>query len=211
MRLRIAFQLGQDGRARPRPDVDVERMIDESLRIHPHGADHFAELFRTFGIDDQAEADAAAQWYRSNRFHGLNLFPETVSVLEALGQMTLPGGEIVRRPLAIITNGPAEVQRAKIDLLGIDDIVDVVIVSEEFGLAKPRPEIFREAMRRCAVEPDDVVFVGDSPEFDIAGAHGAGLRAIWINRQRLPWDDRTRPPTHEIASLEDLLPLLGRT
>ena len=100
-------------------------------------------------------------------------------------------------------------QRAKIDLLGVGDFVDVIIISEEFGLAKPHPEIFHEALRRCAVEPDDVVFVGDSPEFDIAGAQGAGLRAIWINRQRRPWDHTSRAPVHEIASLEELLPLFG--
>jgi putative hydrolase of the HAD superfamily len=207
-RLRIALQMGRDGGTQPRPGVDIERMIEESVRIHPHGADHFVELLASFGIDDPEGARAGAEWYRRNRFHRLSLFPETVSVLEALGHLTLPGGETVRRPLGIVTNGPTEVQRAKLELLGVEDFVDFAIISEEFGAAKPDPEIFREAVRRCAAEPEDVIFVGDSPEFDIAGARGAGIRQVWVNRRGMPWDHATPAPIHEIASLDELLPLL---
>ena len=49
-------------------------MIAESIRMHPHGADHFAELFARFGIADARRLRTAADWYRNNRFHGLHLF-----------------------------------------------------------------------------------------------------------------------------------------
>ena len=75
-RLRRAFTLAPDGGIQPREAIDLDLMIAESIRMHPHGADHFPELFMRFGIGDAGEAQAAADWYRKNRFHSLRLFPE---------------------------------------------------------------------------------------------------------------------------------------
>ena len=208
-RLRIAFQLDNEGRRRERPNVDIDRMIEESIAIQPHGADHFGDLFARYGIADRSAAESAARWYRTNRFHGLQLFPEAAEVLAALGQITYPNGAIGRRPLGIVTNGPTEVQRAKADLLGIADFVDFIIISEEFGEAKPGPGIFREALWRCGATPADTLFVGDSPEFDIAGATSLGLRTVWVNRRHVDWDHHTPTPAYQIGSLRELLSLLG--
>ena len=51
-RLRRAFTLSHDGGTQSRDGIDLDRMIAESIRMHPHGADHFAELFARFGIAD---------------------------------------------------------------------------------------------------------------------------------------------------------------
>jgi len=111
--------------------------------------------------------------------------------------------------LGIVTNGPAEVQRAKLELLGIEKLVDFVIVSEEFGVAKPEPEIFYEALWRAGVDADEAVFVGDSAEFDIAGAHGAGIAPVWVNRNELKWIESGSPPVRQVRSLDQLPQLLG--
>jgi putative hydrolase of the HAD superfamily len=108
-----------------------------------------------------------------------------------------------------VTNGPAEVQRAKAKLLQIADLVDFVLISEEFGSAKPEPEIFREALRRLRVSERDAIFVGDSLELDIAGAQGAGIRSVWVNRDRIPWEATAPAPSRMIHSLDELLALIG--
>ena len=73
--------------------IDLDRMIAESIRMHPHGADHFEELFVRFGIADARQARAAANWYRKNRFHGLRLFPGVEGVFswcERRVSLTIP-------------------------------------------------------------------------------------------------------------------------
>ena len=115
----------------------------------------------------------------------------------------------VANPIGIVTNGPTEVQHAKLELLGIDRLVDFVLVSEEFGVAKPEPAIFCEALRLAGVQPEEAIFVGDSVEFDMAGAQAAGIPTIWLNRQKLPWTALGPPPTREIWFLSDLPQLLG--
>ena len=143
-------------------------------------------------------AAAAADWYRKNRFHGLRLFPETEAVFATVRSAVSADDAKAARPIGIVTNGPTEVQRAKLDLLGIDRLVDFVLVSEEFGVAKPDPQIFREALRLAGVRPEEAVFVGDSAEFDMAGARAAGIPTVWVNRHQRPWTEPGPPPTRQI-------------
>jgi FMN hydrolase / 5-amino-6-(5-phospho-D-ribitylamino)uracil phosphatase len=208
-RLRRAFTLSPDRGTQISDIADLDRMIAESIQMHPHGADHFEELFARFGITDTARASAAADWYRKHRFHGLRLFPETEAVFSAVRSVVLDDGDRRTRPIGIVTNGPTEVQRAKLQLLGIERLVDFVLVSEEFGVAKPEPEIFREALRLAGVMPEEAVFVGDSAEFDIAGAQAAGIPAVWLNRHQRPWTGPGPAPTRQIHTLSDLPQLLG--
>jgi putative hydrolase of the HAD superfamily len=208
-RLRRAFTLAPERDIQSRDAIDLDRMITESIRMHPHGADHFEELFARFGIADAGAARSAANWYRENRFHGLRLFPEVEAVFSSVRDAVSINEPKAARPIGIVTNGPTEVQRAKLELLGIDRLVDFVLVSEEFGVAKPDPEIFREALRLAGVSPMEAIFVGDSVEFDMAGAHAAGIPTVWVNRQLRPWTEVGPPPTRRIQSLADLLRLLG--
>jgi HAD superfamily hydrolase (TIGR01509 family) len=210
-RLRRAFTLSADGGIRSREPIDLDRVIAESIRMHPHGADHFAELFARFGIGDTGEAKAAADWYRKNRFHSLRLFPEVETVFSRVREAVSHDDPRAVRPIGIVTNGPTEVQYAKLELLGIDRLVDFVLVSEEFGVAKPDPAIFHEALRLAGVRPEEAIFVGDSVEFDMAGARAAGIPTVWLNRQQQPWRDPAPPPTRETRFLAELPHLLGAT
>jgi FMN hydrolase / 5-amino-6-(5-phospho-D-ribitylamino)uracil phosphatase len=201
-RLRIAFSLAMQGQSRDHP-VDLDRLIEDSLAIHPHGTEHFAELFGRHGIGGAEEAEVAAAWYRANRFHGLQLFADAVETLQTVRQ-ALPD-----RRLGMVTNGPTDVQRAKIDLLGVASHVDFIIISEEFGAWKPDPAIFREALRLGEATAADAVFVGDSPDHDMAGARAAGIRAIWVNRAGRPWAGESPQPDYVVPDLSAVRGLLG--
>ena len=83
-RLRRAFTLSHHGSVQSREAIDLDRMIAESIQMHPHGADHFEELFLRYGIANAREARAAANWYRKNRFHGLNLFPGVETIFSVV-------------------------------------------------------------------------------------------------------------------------------
>lgn len=81
--------------------------------------------------------------------------------------------------LGMITNGLQDVQFSNIKALGLDQLLDVILISETEGVAKPDPEIFRRAAERLGVKTDECVFVGDHPEKDIRAAQNAGMLAIW--------------------------------
>jgi len=44
---------------------------------------------------------------------------------------------------------------------------------------KPHRDPFDRAVADLGVEPSGSLYVGDSREYDVAGAKGAGLRAAW--------------------------------
>jgi putative hydrolase of the HAD superfamily len=206
-RLRIALSFDAEGNRIEREEDELRQMVAESIAMHPHGTDHFEELLARFGNVDPRAAKTGAAWYKSNRFHGLSLFEGAVATLKAVRQPTSPGG--APRPIGIITNGPTEVQRAKLALLDINGLVDFVFISEEFGAAKPDPSIFAAALGLTGVEPSEAVFVGDTAEFDIAGARDAGMPTVWVNRDGTRWQGPGESPSRTVRHIAEVPRLVG--
>ena len=121
----------------------------------------------------------------------------------------LPGAEEVVRelakkyPLTIISNGFKEVQYYKFAHSGLADCFAHTIISEEVGINKPQPEIFRIALERNGVTADQVVMIGDSYSSDIAGAKAAGIDQIWLHE-----GDAEEAATFIVPSLPDVVGLL---
>ena len=86
-----------------------------------------------------------------------------------------------KHPMAVVTNGSRS-QRGKIEALEASRYFDTVLISEEEGIAKPDPRIFRQALSRLNAAPGRSVFVGDSLEHDIAGARNAGMMTVYIKK-----------------------------
>jgi HAD superfamily hydrolase (TIGR01549 family) len=97
--------------------------------------------------------------------------------------------------LAVVTNGPISTQSAKVEATGLEALVDAVCISEEVGVSKPDPLIFRTAAERAGASLEGAWMVGDNLDADIAGARGVGARSVWVKRDydRLSYDGRTEP------------------
>lgn len=109
--------------------------------------------------------------------------------------------------LGIITNGQTEVQKATITALCIGYLIDVVIVSEEAGVRKPAPEIFRLALAELGLDAGSVWFVGDHAVNDVIGSSAAGLTGVWLNVDG-EWPSHHPQPVFEICTLSELIELL---
>ncbi|MGQ5261058.1 HAD family hydrolase [Micromonospora sp. ZYX-F-536] len=78
-----------------------------------------------------------------------------------------------------------------------------VVSSEAVGAYKPDRAMFTRALAALGLGAHEVLHVGDSLTNDVAGAHAAGIRAVWVNRrgQVAPHD---APIAYEIADLSGL-------
>lgn len=130
------------------------------------------------------------------------LYPGARQVLGELGRQAT---------LALVTNGLGEVVRARIARLELEPLFDAVIISGEVGAAKPSPAIFElafDALGQPARET--ALMIGDSLSSDIAGAISYGIATCWYNP-----NGKARPAdvpiNHEIATLDELPRLVGRT
>ena len=66
---------------------------------------------------------------------------------------------------------------------GLADCFAHTLISDEIGINKPQPEIFRIALERNGLQADEVVMIGDSYSSDIAGAKAAGIDQIWVRSE----------------------------
>ena len=90
----------------------------------------------------------------------------------------------------------------QIAALGIEPLLDVIVISSEIGAQKPEPSIFNFALAELGCTAAEAWFVGDHPDQDVRGAEMVGLRAFWVQTGSLRDGD---PPGTQLNSLEDLL------
>lgn len=183
-------------------DVTLRISVEAETRGLPQYVsrrDRFRETLRRLGYPDNPLADRLADVYGTVRLSSLALYPDATVVLEDLH---------LKKALGLVTNGPAAVQRGQIQALDIGRYFRHILVSEEVGYSKPHPEIFLRALELAEVTREEALFVGDTPETDIAGAQQVGMRTAWLNRREQRWPANLPEPDHSIASLQELLRLV---
>ncbi len=82
--------------------------------------------------------------------------------------------------LGIITDGDPIKQWEKILRLELDAYFDEVFISDYLGVKKPHPKIFRKALRKMGVGPEEALMVGDRLYSDVYGAKKVGMKTVWF-------------------------------
>ena len=104
------------------------------------------------------------------------------------------------------SNSFGHLQRSRLQHAGILHLFEDTYISMDIGYDKPDVRFYEEALRRCRLQPNEVLMVGDSMTTDIIGARAAGLDAVYFNRSNEPTDPHSSVVV--IQSLPELLPLL---
>lgn len=68
----------------------------------------------------------------------------------------------------------------KLFLLGISDLVDVGLCSDDVGFLKPSVHPFENLLYKLEVEPSQMLYVGDEPKKDMSGAAEAGVDSYLV-------------------------------
>ncbi|WP_163835904.1 pyrimidine 5'-nucleotidase [Spartinivicinus ruber] len=110
--------------------------------------------------------------------------------------------------LGIITNGFAELQQIRIERTGLIGYFDMLVISEQVGVAKPHQDIFEHALANMDNPArNKVLMVGDNPDTDILGGINAGLDTCWLNIHNKP-TPKNIIPHYQVSSLPELQRLL---
>ena len=178
----------------------------ETVERHPE-LDHDEEVWvlfteriiRGMGGDSDRAYECAVEMTRAwEHAHNFELFEDTLPVLAELRAHGLKIGLVSNtgRDLA------AFVEHHALD-------VDLALGSASHGKTKPHPAIFQAALDQLGVSAEEAVMVGDSPEDDIEGARGLGMRAFLVDRDnRFPELDDRLP---DLRALPAALGLSGRS
>jgi putative hydrolase of the HAD superfamily len=120
---------------------------------------------------DDPHISAAVDLYFSAFIQHATIIPGTKEMLASLQDRYRIG------LLSNFTHPPAA--RNLITQLELEPFFEVVLISGDLGYRKPHHSVFQELMLQLGVEKDQIAFVGDDPEADVAGAIRAGLQPIW--------------------------------
>jgi len=82
--------------------------------------------------------------------------------------------------VGLLTNGPVRAQRSKIEYLGWEPLFDTTLVTGELAAGKPDAAAFDALLSELGTTPAETVFVGDTPDEDIAGATDAGIYTVQV-------------------------------
>ena len=151
------------------------------------------------GVCDPLLADQLSVIYPLERRNRYVPFPDVKPCLDRL---------VTDHKLGVVTNGPCDLQCAKLDASELRGYLGAVLISRQVGILKPDPRIFALALGQLEVVPADSVFVGDTPKTDIVGAHAAGMKAVWLNRDDVPQPEGMVPDA-TIRSLDELPDILA--
>ncbi|OBU27878.1 dUMP phosphatase [Photobacterium kishitanii] len=124
------------------------------------------------------------------------------------GAKSMLGALSQHAKLGIITNGFTALQEIRLERTGFADFFDVLIISEQVGVAKPDVKIFDYACQQMNItQRQQVLMVGDNPHSDILGGINAGMDTCWLNSDQKPLP-KGITPTYTIASLAELQTIL---
>lgn len=186
------FRAVADEVARRFPHVDASRLLaDMTAELDAHGRGKvFDRALEHAGV--AAETSLVAELVQAYREHrpDIGLWP---GVAETLADL--------RRDyrLAIVTDGLGLMQRRKIEALGVESLVDEVLVCWEHEAPKPDPACYLEALRRLDVPPEAAVVIGDNPGHDMAAARAIGSRSIRVLTGRFATEDDAGLPADAVA------------
>jgi putative hydrolase of the HAD superfamily len=115
--------------------------------------------------------------------------------------------------LWVLTDELLDIQRKKIDKLGLSGFFKGIISSVDAGHAKPHPELFEYAIRKAETSKDDVVMIGDNPQRDVKGANLSGIVSIFFRRGKfyyypLEGDEKPSYILSDYTKLPEMLSLI---
>src|SRR3954462_1745259 len=140
----------------------------------------------------------------ANRFHAYReeemfVFPGAHDAIDALKALGVK--------LALVTNGGAGPQRAKVERFALTHRFVHIQIEGEHGFGKPEERAYLHAMQVLGVTASETWMIGDNLEWEVEAPQRLGIYAIWMDAhgEGLPPGSSVKPD-RIIRSLSELLP-----
>jgi putative hydrolase of the HAD superfamily len=165
------------------------------------------EKFSISFIDQIRYIAAAVMAYHAQKIKHIKLYDDVISCLEKLKETSIK--------TAIITDGIPIKQYEKILRLNIDELIDLVVISDEIGIRKPNPKLFSYCLNKFNVKGHETIYIGDNIHKDIVPAKLNDIHSVYIHRggkhdttitgEQIPKEYK---PDYEISKLDELFDII---
>jgi len=150
-----------------------------------------------------AEVQGMVTVYRSHIPEGIELYNDARDVLHKYKTDK-------KYKTGIITDGNSEVQWKKIKTLDLLKLIDEILVSDDYGVAKRKPNsfLYSKMLEMLNVQAEEAVYIGDNPVKDFVTARKLGIKTVRIIREKgmhiTKRIDQEYEADHEINTLYEL-------
>lgn len=153
---------------------EAEHAGKEDILAEPDLTEVFGELFAEKGIPcDRQTARLAAVFFRTLSRQYLQVYD---GVKETLAQLRSRG-----KGVYLLSNAQSDFTRPELELMGLTEAFDGILISSEEGCRKPSPAFFRRLLERYHLDPAECLMVGNDEDSDIGGAAGAGMDSLYLH------------------------------
>lgn len=188
--------------------TEVSRELGETrtreMREFP-SAHRFALILARVGLDDCAQTHQLAQ--ELSLAH-MQLLADATDIPVSHRELLADTQQHYR--IALVSNFDHGATARRI--LQRDEAVryfEHIVISDEHGWRKPHARIFTDTLAALGVEPQEALFVGDSPHDDICGAAGVGMDVAWVNAQDAPLPEGFPSPHCVVRAIPELRHVLS--
>ena len=126
---------------------------------------------------DPKLAEILSAWYWNFFFEKMTLKPGVYNLLEHCSSSAIPVG--------VLTDQVTEVQKRKLNFLGITEFITTMITSEELGFTKPDLRGFERVAQELNAPIRDTAVIGDDWVKDIEPAIGLGCYAFYVGEDKI--------------------------
>ncbi|AGF58290.1 putative hydrolase of the HAD superfamily [Clostridium saccharoperbutylacetonicum] len=157
-------------------NISIELLYDRCLQILEK--DGRGKIFDIICEENKFDEDVnkLVSIYRDAK-PKLALYKDSIEILNWIKGNKLKSG--------IITDGYNKVQWEKIKSLGLEKIIDKIIVTDDYGegFGKPNKRSYIDMIKFFNVNPKECVYIGDNPTKDFIGAKEIGINTVRIIRE----------------------------
>ena len=151
---------------------------------------------------------AAVMAYHEEKVKSIKLYNDVKDCLLKLKKSSIK--------TAIITDGIPIKQYEKILRLKIDNLIGLVVISDEIGIKKPNPELFNFCLNKFGVKGPETIYIGDRIDKDIIPANLNNIYSVYLHRGgkydtfKADWNNQgVNKPDFEISNLNEIFDIIN--
>ena len=206
-------------------DAALTAMLDAGLEIDKAKAENLLfEMYGEYGIEYQrifqkflervnGKVDyrilaSAITAYRRSQAGILEPYPRVRTTLIKLKEQGIK--------LAIVSDAPRMRAWLRITEMNLAEFFDFVVALDDTGKLKPHAAPFTAALEKLAMKPEEILFVGDNPERDIAGAKKFGMKTALAKyglqnemKEKAKVEAEKTNADYEINAVQDILKIVS--
>ena len=150
---------------------------------------------------------AAVKAYHQEKVNSIILYDDVEDCLKKLKELSIK--------TMIVTDGLPIKQYDKILRLGLDKLIDMVIISDEIGIRKPNPDLFEYSLKEAGVNGSEAIYIGDRIDKDIIPAKLNNIHSVYIHRggkydtnEEIAELSEINRPDFEISNLKEIFAII---